>query len=432
MGILILLILLTIEATFFIWSVTSKDHRGKERAIVSLALLTLIGVLLGTGVLQGTFRYGLLLMVLLIQGIAALLLLIKKKEKAYTMRTCLTRLIGATLLFVFALTPAILFPQYTLPAQTGTYQVLTARHTWTDEARAESFSSTGGNRALTVEFWYPESTGETFPLIVFSHGAFGFSGSNHSTFAELASNGYVVASIGHTYHAFFTRDTSGTVTTADMAFIEQASALNASHDTTRQAENFQTTSEWMALRIADEAFVLDTILAACEKEKADALYSSINPERIGLMGHSLGGATSAQTGRLRDDINAVIVLDGTMLGETLAVENNVAVRNNTPYPIPLLNLYAEDHYTNAKTFEGDAYANFYATRIALNAQETVFRNAGHLNFTDLPLFSPALASMLGVGTVDARSCIETMNRVVLGFFDCHLKGAAQPDIAAEY
>ena len=81
---------------------------------------------------------------------------------------------------------------------------------------------------------------------------------------------------------------------------------------------------------------------------------------------------------------------------------------------------------------GDSYNNFYATKNALCAYETVFQDAGHLNFTDLPLFSPALAKMLGVGTIDARYCIETMNEVVLEFFNGYLKDAGEPKIEKEY
>jgi hypothetical protein len=120
------------------------------------------------------------------------------------------------------------------------------------------------------------------------------------------------------------------------------------------------------------------------------------------------------------------------LGEEIAFENGSVVMNNTPYPIPLLNIYAEDHYSNAKELVGDAYNNFNATKNAVCAYETVFQNAGHLNFTDLPLFSPTLAKMLGVGTIDARYCVETTNQVVLSFFDSYLKNMGEPNIQKEY
>jgi hypothetical protein len=81
---------------------------------------------------------------------------------------------------------------------------------------------------------------------------------------------------------------------------------------------------------------------------------------------------------------------------------------------------------------GDNYSNFNATQNAICAYETVFMDAGHLNFTDLPLFSPTLAKMLGVGTIDEKYCIETMNKVVLEFFDSYLKNTGAPVIEKEY
>lgn len=41
----------------------------------------------------------------------------------------------------------------------------------------------------------------------------------------------------------------------------------------------------------------------------------VDEDKIGLMGHSMGGASSVQLGRERDDIDAVIDLEGTMAGE---------------------------------------------------------------------------------------------------------------------
>jgi hypothetical protein len=68
----------------------------------------------------------------------------------------------------------------------------------------------------------------------------------------------------------------------------------------------------------------------------------------------------------------------------------------------------------------------------LDARETVFRGTGHLNFTDLPLFSPILAEKLGIGPADARSAIVTMNEIVLEFFNSYLKNEGTPQIEKEY
>ncbi len=432
MGTLTLVILLALETFFLVWSVKTKGEHREEKGIVSIALLALFGLLTITGVYEWSFRYAALLLTLVIQAITGTVVLLRKKERAYKLSKPIFRFIRNTFLFAFALSLAILCPQYQQPKTTGSYQVATAKYTWTDPDRLDEFAKNGDHRALTVEFWYPENADQTYPLVVFSHGAFGFSGSNFSTFAELASNGYVVASIGHTYQAFYTMDTRGTLTTVDPDFINKAAEINAVVDTTNEEEIYKTTSEWMKLRTADENFVLNTILENCDKETAEPLFAMIDIEKIGLMGHSLGGASSAQIGRERNDIDAVIVLDGTMLGEEVGFENNAVVLNDTPYPVPILNVYAQDHYDNAKEQIGDSYNNFYASKNAVLAYETVFKDAGHLNFTDLPLFSPTLAKMLGVGTIDERTCIEAMNEVVLEFFNSYLKDAGTPIIAKEY
>ena len=432
MGILTLILLLALETFFLVWAIKTKNNHREEKAIISIGLLALFSLLLVTGVYEWSFRYVVFLLVLVIQAIFSATILVRKREKEYRLRRNILRFVRNLFILSFALSLAILCPQYEQPKTTGGYEVATAKYTWTDTSRLDEFSKSGGNRALTVEFWYPENTDKTYPLVVFSHGAFGFAGSNYSTFAELASNGYVVASIGHTYQAFYTMDTNGKLTIADTDFINRASEINAIHDTQHEEEIYNTTREWMKLRTDDENFVIDTILAECGSGKSDALFSIINTEKIGLMGHSLGGAASAQIGRIRNDIDAVIVLDGTMLGEEAAFENNAVVLNTTPYPIPILNMYAEDHYTNSTELVGDAYNNFYATKNAICAYETVIQDAGHLNFTDLPLFSPTLAKMLGVGTVDARYCIETMNKVVLEFFNGYLKDTGVPNIEMEY
>lgn len=429
MGIITLIVLLAVEIFFWAWTTKSKSNHEQEKSIVRIAELVLLVVLLLTGVFAWGFRYFMLLAVLAIQTIVSIIVLVRRNEKPYRFRKNILGLVRNSLLYAFALFLAILCPQFTQPVITGSYDVATAKYTWVDENRVEAFSGTGENRALTVEFWYPENITGKVPLVVFSHGAFGFSGSNASTFNELASNGYVVASIGHTYHAFFTMDTSGKLTTVDTDFLNSVNAVNAEDD---PEQEYYVPKEWMNLRIADENFVLDTIIEHVNIDSNDTLFSLIDIEHIGVFGHSLGGASFAQLGRERNDIDAVIDLDGSMLGEEIGFENGKVILNDTPYPVPLLNIYAQDHYEAAMELVGDGYDNFYASQNAACSYEVMFKDAGHLNFTDLPLFSPTLAKILGVGTVNARYCIETTNQIVLEFFDCYLKGGEIPIFEKEY
>ena len=350
-----------------------------------------------------------------------------KKGKRIIIRCVKIFAVAAVIIFLLR---TALFPPYKQPRVTGGLAVKIREFTWEDEAREETFSETGENRMLTVKFWYPEEAG-SYPLVIFSHGAFGVIDSNFSTCMELASHGYVVASIAHPYHAMFVKDVNGRVTTANPDFVKQVFAINNEDDPDVREKMYHSGQEWMTLRVADEEFVLDTILARAEKGE-EAPFSLVDGEKIGLFGHSMGGASSVALGRIRkDEIGAVIDLEGTMLGEYTGFENGREIFNSEPYPVPLLDVNSKA-VSEAASVKGGEYINYYVGKNAVCFREVIFNGAGHLNFTDLPLISPILARLLGVGEVNARECIENVNHVVLNWFDCYLKGKEPLDIKDEY
>lgn len=355
----------------------------------------------------------------------------------------LKRPVKALLIFLLVAAAAgillklILFPPYDAPAVSGDHVVLTKEYTWVDENRVETFTDSGENRELTIKFWYPEEAG-SYPLVIFSHGAFGVIDSNYSTCMELASNGYVVASIGHTYHAMYLKNVEGKIFLADKEFVQSIFVGNGVYDPELEKQVYENSLVWMELRTADENFVLDTVLEKAKKGE-EAPFGLIDTDKIGLMGHSLGGASSVQLGRERTDIGAVIDLEGTMLGEYTGFENGIEIYNEEPYPVPVLDVFGIRLYDEIKMpedFEKEhpdwKYVNFYMGERAADYMAVAFHDAGHLNFTDLPLISPVLAKLLGVGKVDAKSCMENVNAIVLEWFDHYLKGNSELDIKPEY
>ena len=433
LGIITLLIALCVQIGLLIYRMVTKNRQTKVTHIIRLTSFTIFTLLLTTGVYWWGFRWMGLFILLAILAIFSGIYFIKKprREKEYKGWHAILSCVTGCVLLVVCILPGILLPQFKPVASTGSYAVDTASVTFVDESRAESFSETGENRKLTVQFWYPDNGSETdsYPLLVFSHGSFGYRGSNLSTFEDLASNGYVVCSIDHSYHAFFASHTDGSTTLVNTEFLNDAvSITNGEYD---GQTTYQKTHEWLALRAADMDFVLNEILNNTEGEVPEFVYSIINEEKIGLWGHSLGGATAAQLGRDRSDVDSVIVIDGTMLGEELGFEDGQAVLNPEPYPVPLLNLYNESHYEDAKE-QGEAYNNLSASAHGVEAYDVMIHGSGHLNFTDLPLFSPALARMLGTGEADSRYCIETMNQIVLDFFNDTLKDTGTLHLQPEY
>ncbi|WP_099469619.1 alpha/beta hydrolase family protein [Konateibacter massiliensis] len=419
MGIMIAIMLGIVELGFMAVRIWKKKSFQKEKSVVNLSEFLIVSVLAAVKVLDFSFRWQALLLVLAIRSIWAVICLVRRaQEKQY--RTVKTIAVTVFQLFFIgaATVPAIIFPTYSGFSPTGSYEIETAVFTWEDESRVETFETDGSNRNVTVQFWYPKTEGEeTFPLIIFSHGAFGYRQSNYSTYAELVSHGYVICSIDHTYHAFFTKQTDGQVITVNPEFIQSVFRIN--EDGISEDEIFAITREWMELRSNDMNFVLDTIKKKTENSAEDA-FTKIDLSKIGIMGHSLGGATAVTVGRQRNDIDAVIDLDGTMLGEELSCENNVYTINEEPYPIPLLCIDTTDHYEEGLTY-GDQYVNSVVLNNGIDAREIHFNQAGHLNFTDLPIFSPFLASLLGTGEIDSSDCIQTMNRVILNYYNHYLK-----------
>ena len=433
LGIITLIVALCAQAAFLVVRMATKSWQPRATYFARIAAFLTFSLLTLAGVYRWGFRWMGLFLLLTVLALFSVLYFVRrtKKERQYRGHRVVFSFIGGCLLVSFCILPGVLFPQFTEVAPTGSFDVATKSITLVDESRPDPFFPSGENRKLTVQFWYPaieENTG-AFPLVIFSHGAFGFRGSNRSTFEDLASNGYVVCSIDHSHHAFFAQHADGSSTPVNLDFLNDA--VNITNGLYDEKTSFDKTHEWLALRTADMNFVLDEILHNESGKMPEDLSSLIDPDKIGLSGHSLGGATAAQLGRERRDVDAVAVLDGTMFGEEVAFENGSAVLNEHPYPVPLLNLYNDGHYNDAQA-QGLSYDNLSASAHAVEAYDVVIRGSGHLNFTDLPLFSPALARIMGTGQVDSRYCIETLNQIVLEFFNHTLKGSADLNLQPAY
>ena len=369
----------------------------------------------------------------------------KKKKRSLIILCCIIGVI----IFAVVMFRTFVIRDYKGRETTGEYDLAQTEAILIDESRLETFEQDGSKREVPVHFYFPANIGDfprnSMPLVIFSHGAFGYYQSNTSTYMELASHGYVVVSLDHPYHSFFTKDTSGKSITVDPEFFKTALSVGGSD--VPESEIYDITSEWMRLRTADMNFVIDELKKAgsdnslsaawfFDNKNKDILMSVLNAadfDEIGLMGHSLGGAAAVTVGR-RADISAVIDIDGTMLGEETGVEDGTVQINEEPYETPLLAIDNEEHHQSQVDAARNsyAYANNVVLKNAVCGYETYFKNAGHMNFTDLPLISPALANMLGTGSVDSGECIDTMNSIILRFYDCYLKDQGEFSVEESY
>lgn len=443
MALFILVTALLIEVALAVGCIITKSEQKKIKNFIRLGELAIFLLFTILPVIVMDFQWtGLLLLLAVKAVIGAISLLRRKEEKTYKPSKVIFRGLGSIILIAVMLIPAFVFPQYRLPAITGTYEIGTATYTYVDQNRIETFEDTGDNREVNVQFWYPLNAGEgeTFPLVVFSHGAFGIKASNTSAYMELASNGYVVCSMDHPYHSMGTMNEDGELTIINMDFFNEAMTIN--NGTYSDEEIYNMSMKWMNVRVPDMNFVIDTIMEKASDPTQDDVYHMVNPEKIGLAGHSMGGATAAQVARLRDDIDAVIDLEGTMLGEYIGFEDGEVVINPEPYPVPILHVYTDNVKTQLEEVSGAEYefVNEIVSATAPANYEVWIKGTDHMSITDLILFSPFLVSVIENSAYEAKDyepadpyfVLDTLNATILDYFNCYLKDMGPFTMAGEY
>jgi dienelactone hydrolase len=351
MAVIILLFTLLIEISFIVFCFKTNSEQKKMRNIFRLLSLGVFAVLSMASVLEWGLRWYALGLLLVIWSAIAIYSLFRgsKAKKEFNRGRTVRRSIGILLLVTITLIPAFIFPQFTLPKVTGEYDVATANEIWTDTSREELFTAVeGDNRFVNIEFWYPagyDVTRGKCPLVVFSHGAYGIKSCDSSTYQELASHGYVVCSIDHPYHAMYTKAPNGRIITANSEFVKDISLIN--DDQYPAEDKRKIIQEILSLRVEDINFVLDQIGMMAATAKTEPLFALIDTERIGLMGHSLGGAAAAEVAKERKDISAVVNLDGDFLGEYV-YEDGMEAYSKEPYSKPILSFWSDLLYQRSE------------------------------------------------------------------------------------
>ena len=293
--------------------------------------------------------------------------------------------------------------QYMTPAESGLQ--LTSRGI--TGLRPDALSTTRTNAAVGAT---PEGTQRSHPLVVLSPG-FTNSRSALTALAEdLASHGYVVAGIEHTYESYGTAFPDGRVTTC---LARQARERDS---------GFQ--EKVMGGRAADVSFVLSELTGAEPAWPGSAL---IDPSRMAMAGHSLGGAATIAALLADSRILAGIDMDGSTVAQIRA----------EGLARPFLFLGKQSNYTPGS---GGAVTpgtrEWKLRRRAVVTWERdwacmtgwkrwlVVAGAVHASFTDLALLADQTGIDTGAGLSGARS-LDITRAYVRAFFDQHLRGSPQ-------
>jgi hypothetical protein len=202
----------------------------------------------------------------------------------------------------------------------------------------------------------------------------------------------------------------------------------------------------------DASFVIDS-LEEMNAGKVETIFKGkLDLEKIGVIGHSVGGAVAYNLAINDERVKAAIDLDGVVYIQPKENANDIApflMLASDGYHIqtvqnrePLLKRFEEmddidqkitvDIYGSKEAYQ-DAYnkaqQNVIGLTEVLQAKEGLYTIEGsdHMKFTDIGLFIaiPQLREMIGIrGETDPARCLEITEAVTLAFFDQYLKGDA--------
>lgn len=345
-------------------------------------------------------------------------------------------------------------PFNSLPAPTGPFAVGTSIETWSDESRPETFTDDPQDyRRIAVQYWYPiadsdsgttsqyidqpalkmrafaknmglpkwlvghiqdietnstldaplHPSGNNYPVVVFSHGLGGMKTQNSILAEELASHGYFVVSADHAFDAFLTVFDDGTV----------ADYRSGSDGINTEEEFWAARGPQLAARAGDIRFMLNTIaerqVATTGELTSDGLWRRADLSRVGIFGHSFGGATSIMASDQDPRVLAAVALDGWMV----PIPRDV-IKRGTDKPFLYLGQAQWDDPLNYKKLE-----KFMANSDG-DVRSEFLPNTKHMDFADAPHLSSFARRIGFAGSMPSDELRDKLNADILGFFAQHL------------
>jgi predicted dienelactone hydrolase len=355
--------------------------------------------------------------------------------------------------------------EVTLPTPTGPFAVGRSILDWTDDGALDTLAPTPGTkRELLVWIWYPaagpsaampddyvpaqlrpkaDDTGggliwrlltrdlakvhdrsirdaevapqqRSYPVAIMRAGA-SAEVLNYSTLAEdLASHGYVVVGFDAPYR-------TGRVVFPDGRVMRRTPKNNPELCLSRgQADQERCVNRILTAWTADIAFVLDRLERLNSSGSPGRFKGRLDMARVGVFGHSLGGAAAAQFCHDDSRCKAGIDVDGAPHGSVV----QAGIRQ--PFMF-LLSDHSHESGPDSRQIEANIQSIF--DRLPPNGRlHITIRGANHFMFSDDGALLKSrivrgTLRMLGVLGIDGRRQLAVTAYCVRSFFDAYLKGA---------
>ncbi|MFD7435391.1 alpha/beta hydrolase family protein [Streptomyces sp. NPDC059861] len=230
-----------------------------------------------------------------------------------------------------------------------------------------------------------------FPLVVLSPG-FSVGRATLTLLAEeLASRGYVVAAVDHAYESAGTAFPGGRL----LGCVACEKAPERGYAAVARG------------RAQDVPFVLDRLTDT--RRPAWRHAGLIDRTRIGMAGHSIGGASAASTMAGDQRVRAGVDLDGTLFD-----------------PVPAGGLDGRPFMLVGADREDDASWVRDWPRLDGWKRWLTVAGSGHFTFTDVPVLGDQLGLLSPQEPQSGERSQQITRAYAAAFFDLHLKGIAQP------
>jgi predicted dienelactone hydrolase len=282
----------------------------------------------------------------------------------------------------------------------------------------------------------PPASGPAFPILIFSHGYECYPAQNTALLERLASHGYIVVSIAHPHDSIDLQLSNGTVLKTEhpvarnpeYAALRRTLASGPNHDARTAAiagyaEAFSKDSLGSSLAAWRDDTVF-TARAIVERDVPANLMPVIkrgDVRRLGFIGMSFGGATSAATCRLVPQCRVVINLDGGNYDPTLfnaSIDRPMLLMMSDWVNLPL------PGRPNDPSFHLNDYAYEPWLRAGLDPDVVRVRLEGirHMGYTDLILLMRGANHEAQFGTISPDVAVEAIGAASLAFLNQHLNG----------
>lgn len=347
----------------------------------------------------------------------------------------------------------VLLPVPSIPAPDGPYGVGTRLYELTDPSRPESYSGNDGARRFQIQVWYPAEPGpaderapwmakaeifapaiseylhmpdffldhlklaripayedsklapseEKYPLILFSHGWNGFNAQNTSQAIQLASHGYVVVGVQHTYGAVITAFEDGTIARNNPSALPQGAP----------DEEYETAARKLVEQWAGDLAYALNFLEQQANDRESPFHEALDLSRVGVYGHSTGGGAAIQFCGTDSRCRALLGMDPFMRPVSLEV-----LRSGVSQPAFFM--FSQRWASDVESRNNQLFRSFVAS-VPQSLGVISIDGTAHYDFSDLPLLSP-LAPRLGLkGPINGARVSGIINDYLLSFFNTTLR-----------